>query len=120
MPSKPVVKHTAAFTVPYTPSAAWQATVSTAPTTLPSRPDPVGTQADGSELIQALVVAVPPQPVVVTVASRDDGVTPVAVGQTGIFCWRQLSTFCPVRDDTTLPTVKQSEPTPIPKLPSAV
>jgi hypothetical protein len=45
--------------------------------------------------------------------------TPVVVGQRGIFCCKQLSTFCPVSVDKTAPIVKHKDPTPVPRLPRA-
>jgi hypothetical protein len=104
VPSSAVVKHT----------------VSSAPRTEPSRPEPVATHAEGRAVIQVRVVGVPPHPVVVTDARSEVGSGAVVVGHTGMFCCKQLSTFWPVRDDTILPTLKQNSPTPVPKVPSAV
>lgn len=89
------------------------------PRTLPSRPDDCTWHADGRAVTQDVAVAVAPHPVTVLTARSDVGVGAEVVGQIGMFCCRHPSTFCPVSDDNTLPTVKQTAPAADPKMPSA-
>jgi hypothetical protein len=52
--------------------------------------------------------------------SKPTGVVAEAVSQIGMFCCRQLSTFCPVSADSVLLVAKQLAPDPWPKIPSVV
>jgi hypothetical protein len=69
--------------------------------------------------MQVTVEVAPAHPDIVVVASKDVGAVPEVVGQTGTFASIQLYTFCPVSDDTALPTVKQVAAAPVPYIPSA-